>query len=75
MFVCLLKEVAPVTSPIPIGRQSETDIQQRQQEEMALLQQQLEQLCSDVDQLTADMKHMSVTNTQVGHSPDPAELL
>uniref|UniRef100_A0A7N9ATI2 Coiled-coil domain-containing protein 22 n=1 Tax=Mastacembelus armatus TaxID=205130 RepID=A0A7N9ATI2_9TELE len=37
----------------------------RHQEELASLQQQFQQLCSDVDQLTADMKHMSVTNTQV----------
>uniref|UniRef100_A0A665U2W4 Coiled-coil domain-containing protein 22 n=1 Tax=Echeneis naucrates TaxID=173247 RepID=A0A665U2W4_ECHNA len=36
-----------------------------QEEELASLQQQLQQLCNDVTQLTADMKHMSVTNTQV----------
>ncbi|XP_040918346.1 coiled-coil domain-containing protein 22 isoform X2 [Toxotes jaculatrix] len=59
------QESAAVTSSIPSGRQSEGDIQLRQQEELASLQQQLQQLCSDVDQLTADMKHMSVTNTQV----------
>ncbi|XP_026187933.1 coiled-coil domain-containing protein 22 [Mastacembelus armatus] len=56
---------AAVTSSIPTGRQSDADIQLRHQEELASLQQQFQQLCSDVDQLTADMKHMSVTNTQV----------
>uniref|UniRef100_A0A8D0AEA5 Coiled-coil domain-containing protein 22 n=1 Tax=Sander lucioperca TaxID=283035 RepID=A0A8D0AEA5_SANLU len=44
---------------------SESDMQLRQQEEQASLQQQFQQLCSDVDQLAADMKHMSVTNAQV----------
>ncbi|XP_035864417.1 coiled-coil domain-containing protein 22 isoform X2 [Sander lucioperca] len=51
--------------PILSGHQSESDMQLRQQEEQASLQQQFQQLCSDVDQLAADMKHMSVTNAQV----------
>ncbi|XP_059188978.1 coiled-coil domain-containing protein 22 isoform X2 [Centropristis striata] len=51
--------------PLPSGPQSESDIQLRQQEEQLSLQQQFQQLCSDVDQLAADMKHMRVTNTQV----------
>ncbi|XP_053173021.1 coiled-coil domain-containing protein 22 isoform X2 [Scomber japonicus] len=59
------QEAAAVTSPIPTGRQSEGDVQLRQEEELASLQQQFQQLCTDVDQLTADMKHMGVTNTQV----------
>ncbi|KAG7224304.1 hypothetical protein INR49_000547 [Caranx melampygus] len=59
------QESAAVTNSIPSRLQSEGDIQQRQQEELTSLQQQLQQLCSDVSQLTADMKHMSVTNTQV----------
>uniref|UniRef100_A0A4W6E8I6 Coiled-coil domain-containing protein 22 n=1 Tax=Lates calcarifer TaxID=8187 RepID=A0A4W6E8I6_LATCA len=36
-----------------------------QQEELASFKLQFQQLCSDVNQLTADMKHMSITNTQV----------
>ncbi|XP_035500867.1 coiled-coil domain-containing protein 22-like isoform X2 [Scophthalmus maximus] len=60
-----LQESASVTSSIPSVHQSESDIQHRQQEELASLQQQFQQLCSNVDQLTADMKHMSVTNAQV----------
>uniref|UniRef100_A0A8D3BPM0 Coiled-coil domain-containing protein 22 n=1 Tax=Scophthalmus maximus TaxID=52904 RepID=A0A8D3BPM0_SCOMX len=56
------QESASVTSSIPSVHQSESDIQHRQQEELASLQQQFQQLCSNVDQLTADMKHMSVTN-------------
>lgn len=59
------QEAAAVTSSIPAGHQSESDLQLRQQEELTSLQQQFQQLCSDVDQLAADMKHMSVTHTQV----------
>ncbi|XP_074499155.1 coiled-coil domain-containing protein 22 isoform X2 [Sebastes fasciatus] len=56
---------AVTSSPIPSGHQSESDIQLRQQEEQLSLQQQFQQLSSDVEQLAADMKHMSVTNAQV----------
>ncbi|XP_074538406.1 coiled-coil domain-containing protein 22 isoform X2 [Halichoeres trimaculatus] len=59
------QEAVPVTSPLPTGPQSETEIQLRQQEELTSLQHQFQQLCSDVDQLAADLKHTSVTNTQV----------
>ncbi|KAM4563387.1 coiled-coil domain-containing protein 22 [Odontesthes bonariensis] len=61
------QEAAAAAAPSPVlpGRQSEGDIQLRQQEELASLQQQFQQLCSDVDQLAADMKHTSVTNAQV----------
>ncbi|GAA6232456.1 coiled-coil domain-containing protein 22 [Lates japonicus] len=56
------QDSATVTSSIPSGHQSEGDIQQ---EELASFKLQFQQLCSDVNQLTADMKHMSITNTQV----------
>ncbi|XP_054904477.1 coiled-coil domain-containing protein 22 isoform X2 [Poeciliopsis prolifica] len=59
------QEAAAVTSPVHTGQQSEGDAQLRQQEELAALQQQFQQLCSDVDLMVADMKHMSVTNAQV----------
>ncbi|XP_069544286.1 coiled-coil domain-containing protein 22 [Brachyistius frenatus] len=58
-------EAAAVTSSAPAGRPSEGDVQLHQQDELSSLQHQFQQLCSDVDQLAADMKHMSVTNTQV----------
>ncbi|KAI3357341.1 hypothetical protein L3Q82_015488 [Scortum barcoo] len=58
-------EAAPVPTSVLSGHQSESDIQLRQQEELASFQQQFQQLCSEVEQLTAEMKHMSVTNTQV----------
>ncbi|XP_023197653.1 coiled-coil domain-containing protein 22 isoform X1 [Xiphophorus maculatus] len=61
----LPQEAAAVPSPVHTGRQSEGDAQLRQQEELAALQQQFHQLCSDVDLMVADMKHMSVTNAQV----------
>lgn len=59
------QEVERMTSSIPTGHQSENDIQLCQQEELTLLQQQFHQLCGDVDQLAADIKHTSVTYTQV----------
>ncbi|KAM6925500.1 coiled-coil domain-containing protein 22 [Xenentodon cancila] len=59
------QETAAASSSILTVRQSEGDVQIRQQEELASLQQQFQQLCSDVDQLAADMKLTSVTNAQV----------
>lgn len=65
MCVCVLQEVPLVAKTIPTNHQSEGDVQLGQQEELAYLQQQFQQLCSEVDHLAADMKHMSVTNAQV----------
>ncbi|MEQ2182142.1 hypothetical protein GOODEAATRI_019174 [Goodea atripinnis] len=62
------QEVAALTSPVHTGRQLKDDTQPRQQEELAFLQQQFQQLCSDVEQIAADMKHISVTNAQVFHT-------
>nr|XP_057906571.1 coiled-coil domain-containing protein 22 isoform X1 [Doryrhamphus excisus] len=56
------QEVETVVSAV---RQVDVDNHQSQQEELASLQQQLQQLCIDVDQLTTELKHMSVTNAQV----------
>lgn len=53
------------TQEVGTGHQLEGDVQFGQQEELASLQQQFQQLCSEVDQLAADMKHMGVTNAQV----------
>lgn len=64
-FTFTQEAAAAVTSSTPTGLQSESDIQLRQQEELTSVQQQFQQLCSDVDQLAADMKHMCVTHTQV----------
>lgn len=66
----VVQEAEPVTSPALTGRRSEGDVQLRQQEELASLQEQFQQLCRDVDQLAADMKHVNVTNAQVRPS-DP----
>ncbi|XP_060931012.1 coiled-coil domain-containing protein 22 [Limanda limanda] len=68
------QESASVTNPIPSGHQSESDIQDRQQVELAALQHQFQKLCSDGDQLTADMKHISVTNTQMLNELKQSEL-
>ncbi|XP_077368007.1 coiled-coil domain-containing protein 22 [Festucalex cinctus] len=51
-------------APSPV-RRSDGDAHGSQQEELASLQQQFQQLCSDVDRLTTELKHMSVTNAQV----------
>lgn len=64
-FTFTQQAAAVSSSSFPSGPQSEGDIQSRQQEEQLSLQQQFQQLCTDVDQLAADMKHMSVTNAQV----------
>lgn len=66
MWLCwCVQDVTEITSTISTGHQSESDIQIHQQEVLATLQQQVQQLCSDVDQLTVDMKHMTVNYTQV----------
>uniref|UniRef100_A0A667X5Z0 Coiled-coil domain-containing protein 22 n=1 Tax=Myripristis murdjan TaxID=586833 RepID=A0A667X5Z0_9TELE len=67
-------QTAAAASPMPSGRQSEGDVQVRQQEELATLQQQLQQLCLDVDQLTTDMKQMNVTTAQVWDELKKREL-
>ncbi|XP_015255609.1 PREDICTED: coiled-coil domain-containing protein 22 isoform X1 [Cyprinodon variegatus] len=59
------EEATAVKSQVHSGRHSEGDTQLHQQEELALLQQQFQQLCSDIDQIAADMRHRSVTSTQV----------
>uniref|UniRef100_A0A8D2ZR40 Coiled-coil domain-containing protein 22 n=1 Tax=Scophthalmus maximus TaxID=52904 RepID=A0A8D2ZR40_SCOMX len=60
------QESASVTSSIPSVHQSESDIQHRQQEELASLQQQFQQLCSNVDQLTVlnELKHKELGNSE-----------
>ncbi|XP_047459580.1 coiled-coil domain-containing protein 22 [Mugil cephalus] len=59
------QEDAAVTSSIPTGRQAEGDVQLSQQEELSSLQQQFQLLCSEADQLAADIKHIIFTNAQV----------
>ncbi|XP_061647987.1 coiled-coil domain-containing protein 22 isoform X1 [Phyllopteryx taeniolatus] len=56
------QEVEAAPSP---GWQTDGDNHQSQQEELASLQQQFQQLCNDLDQLTMEVKHLSVTNAQV----------
>ncbi|XP_033825698.1 coiled-coil domain-containing protein 22 [Periophthalmus magnuspinnatus] len=56
---------AAAPCPLPQSLPSEGNNQLHQQEELSSLQQQLQQLCSDVDQLTTELKHRSVTTAQV----------
>uniref|UniRef100_A0A671VUI1 Coiled-coil domain-containing protein 22 n=1 Tax=Sparus aurata TaxID=8175 RepID=A0A671VUI1_SPAAU len=57
---------AAVTSSTPTGLQSESDIQLRQQEELTSVQQQFQQLCSDVDQLAVldELKQRELGNCE-----------
>ncbi|XP_077943752.1 coiled-coil domain-containing protein 22 [Gasterosteus aculeatus] len=65
-FTFTQQPAAAVTGPsVPAGHQSESDVQLRQQEEQLSLQQQFQHLCSEFEELAADMKHMRVTNAQV----------
>lgn len=71
-YECLcvaLQQVEPVASPVASGRQLKGDVQAGQQGELAVLQQQFQQLCLDVDHLTASLKQTSVTDTQVPYTP------
>ncbi|KAM4611072.1 coiled-coil domain-containing protein 22 [Polymixia lowei] len=61
----MVQQMAAVASSMPSGGQSEGDVQARQQEELASLQQQLQQLSLHIDELTGDMKEMNVTVAQV----------
>ncbi|XP_037102056.1 coiled-coil domain-containing protein 22 [Syngnathus acus] len=49
-------------APSPVRQTNDNHCSQ--QEELASLQQQFQQLCSDVDQLTTELKHLSVTHAQ-----------
>uniref|UniRef100_A0A672ZT84 Coiled-coil domain-containing protein 22 n=1 Tax=Sphaeramia orbicularis TaxID=375764 RepID=A0A672ZT84_9TELE len=69
------QEVETISTPLPTGRQLEGDIQLRQQEELSSLQKQFQQLCNDINDITAEIKHRTVTNVldelkqrQVGNS-------
>lgn len=57
------------TEAAPSPARRTDDNHHSQQEELASLQQQFQQLCSDVDQLTTELKHLSVTNAQVAATP------
>uniref|UniRef100_A0A672ZVR5 Coiled-coil domain-containing protein 22 n=1 Tax=Sphaeramia orbicularis TaxID=375764 RepID=A0A672ZVR5_9TELE len=59
------QEVETISTPLPTGRQLEGDIQLRQQEELSSLQKQFQQLCNDINDITAEIKHRTVTNAQV----------
>ncbi|CAN9515974.1 unnamed protein product [Ophioblennius macclurei] len=68
------QEVTVATSNAPSSGQLEGDAALRQQEELDGLQQQLQQFCSHVEQLAADMKLMTVTNAQVQNELKQREL-
>ncbi|XP_035989020.1 coiled-coil domain-containing protein 22 [Fundulus heteroclitus] len=59
------QEAAATMTSVNIGRQSGSEPQLQQQEELACLLLQFQQLCNDTDQIAADMKYMRVTTTQV----------
>lgn len=53
------------SSPSPQTFLTEGSPQLQQRDELASLQQQFEELCSDVEQLSVQLKHFSFTNAQV----------
>lgn len=59
------QEPATGCSPLAPTVQSEGSAQLLQKDELASFQQQLEELCTDVEQLSAQLKHSSFTQVQV----------
>ncbi|KAK7884487.1 hypothetical protein WMY93_027610 [Mugilogobius chulae] len=62
-FTFTQESAAPCPLPQTLPSQGNTQLQQ--QDELSSLQQQLQQLCSDVEQLTAELKNRTVTTAQV----------
>uniref|UniRef100_A0A3Q4GK41 Coiled-coil domain-containing protein 22 n=1 Tax=Neolamprologus brichardi TaxID=32507 RepID=A0A3Q4GK41_NEOBR len=64
--VCVQQELPPVAKTIPTNHQSEGDVQLGQQEELAYLQQQFQQLCSEVDHLAVldELKQRELRNSE-----------
>lgn len=59
------QEAAAGSSPVPPSLLPEGSAQLLQKDELSGLQQQFEELCTDVEQLSAQLKHSSFTNAQV----------
>uniref|UniRef100_A0A8C7QYM5 Coiled-coil domain-containing protein 22 n=1 Tax=Oncorhynchus mykiss TaxID=8022 RepID=A0A8C7QYM5_ONCMY len=59
------KQMAAAANSLPSSHQSEEDLQARQQEELASLQQQLQQLSLSLEEVGGDMRQLTVSIHQV----------
>ncbi|XP_023861978.1 coiled-coil domain-containing protein 22 [Salvelinus sp. IW2-2015] len=68
------QQMAAAASPLPSSHQSEEELQARQQEELASLQQQLQQLTLSLEEVGGDMKQLTVSVLQVSDELKQKEL-
>lgn len=59
---------------LPSSHQSEEDLQARQQEELASLQQQLQQLSLSLEEVGGDMRQLTVSILQVTGASDLKQI-
>uniref|UniRef100_A0A8C7GIN3 Coiled-coil domain-containing protein 22 n=1 Tax=Oncorhynchus kisutch TaxID=8019 RepID=A0A8C7GIN3_ONCKI len=67
-------EMAAAANSLPSSHQSEEDLQARQQEELASLQQQLQQLSLSLEEVGGDMRQLTVSIHQVSDELKQKEL-
>ncbi|MGH0145705.1 UNVERIFIED_CONTAM: hypothetical protein FKN15_041325 [Acipenser sinensis] len=70
----VVQQMQTAADALPASKQSEQDIQARQEEEVTSLQQELDQLSSRVEEVTSDMKKLTVSMTQVSDELKQREL-
>lgn len=70
----LVQQMAAVASSMPLGGKSEGEVQASQQEELASLEEKLQQVALHIDQLTDHMKQMNLTVAQVTNELKDREL-
>ncbi|CAL8369227.1 unnamed protein product [Lota lota] len=70
----LVEQMAAVASSMPLGGQSEGEVQASQQAELASLEEQLQQVALRIDRLTDHMKQMNLTVAQVTNELKDREL-
>nr|XP_046192760.1 coiled-coil domain-containing protein 22-like [Oncorhynchus gorbuscha] len=68
------KQMAAAANSLPSSHQSEEDLQARQQEELAALQQQLQQLSLSLEEVGGDMRQLTVSIHQVSDELKQKEL-
>uniref|UniRef100_A0A674A756 Coiled-coil domain-containing protein 22 n=1 Tax=Salmo trutta TaxID=8032 RepID=A0A674A756_SALTR len=68
------KQMAAAANSLPSSHQSEEDLQARQQEELASLQQQLQQLSLSLEEVGGDMRQLTVSIHQVSDELKQKEL-
>ncbi|XP_066566008.1 coiled-coil domain-containing protein 22 [Amia ocellicauda] len=69
-----VQQMAAAAETLPSSRQSEQDLQQRQEEEVTSLRGQLEQLSLRIEEVGSDMKQLTVSIGQVSDELNQREL-